>query len=186
MCSYAVAAGCLNFTLLRCCQNGMEAISLLFVAAHWNSTMIFFVPSSPLLWQLPTASNTYATNTMPRVQNSFTSWRLLSCRDLPILSRRVMPWCVQMSVSMCPCVQATAWWIVDYICDFGLHISPSQRVVSVYTSPPLADSCCLRVSSSCSLSSNCWFSISRSVSRERILWKQTKNISHERMHIHTK
>lgn len=38
------------------------------------------------------------------------------------------------------------------------------------TSPPLAVSCCLIVCSSCSLTSSCWLFLSRSVSRERILW----------------
>lgn len=46
MCSYAVSVGCLNLTLLRCCQNEMEAISLPFVAAHWNSMIPPPPPSS--------------------------------------------------------------------------------------------------------------------------------------------
>lgn len=43
---------------------------------------------------------------------------------------------------------------------------------SMLTSPPRAVNCCLKVSSSCSLTSSCWLFLSRSVSRERILWKQ--------------
>lgn len=44
--------------------------------------------------------------------------------------------------------------------------------ISVHTSPPRAVSCCLNVSSSCSLTSSCWLFLSRSVSRERILCNQ--------------
>lgn len=44
--------------------------------------------------------------------------------------------------------------------------------ISVHTSPPRAVSCCLKVSSSCSLTSSCWLFLSRSVSRERILCNQ--------------
>lgn len=42
----------------------------------------------------------------------------------------------------------------------------------MHTSPPRAVSCCLKVSSSCSLTSSCWLFLSRSVSRERILCNQ--------------
>lgn len=42
----------------------------------------------------------------------------------------------------------------------------------MHTSPPRAVSCCLKVSSSCSLTSSCWLFLSRRVSRERILCNQ--------------
>lgn len=57
-------------TLSKC---RWKRFPLLFVAAHWNSMI---PPTYPPLWQLPTAKNTYATNTMPRVQLFFFFYKL--------------------------------------------------------------------------------------------------------------
>lgn len=57
---------------------------------------------------------------------------------------------------------------------------------SMLTSPPRAVSCCLRVSSSCSLTSSCWLFLSRSVSREIIRWKHympSRNFKTSKAHV---
>lgn len=67
-------------------------------------------------------------------------------------------------------------------CECVQSVSVCRDVPCVHTSPPLAVSCCLRVSSSCSLTSSCWLFLSRNVSRERILWGKKQN-TRQSMHI---
>lgn len=51
------------------------------------------------------------------------------------------------------------------------------------TSPPLAVSCCLSASSSCSLTRSCWLFLSRSVSKEIILCNDQHH-THTHTHLH--
>ena len=69
------------------------------------------------------------------------------------------------------------------ICKYRtfLNVHNPNSASCIHTSPPLADSCCLKVSRSCSLTSSCWLFLSRSVSRLRILWhkQQGKPNNHQ-------
>ena len=146
---------------------------LFFMAAQWDSSMNF-PPSS--FWQLSAASHTYATNTTPKVQRIFTSWGVVSKTQLLVYLLKVGRKLQHQRVQICVCVSMLT---EDVQMDISIHRCTVDVIFlcmflqsCVHTSPPRAVSCCLIVSSSCSLTSNCWLFLSRSVSRERILWNK--------------
>ena len=95
-----VFAGCLNFTELSCCQKRHRRKPFPPPTVFCGSS-VEFSDDIPL-WQLSAAGNTYATKTMPRVQQrDYCKWN--SSPEVEKCSPRVS----SVFIYVCPCVQRT-------------------------------------------------------------------------------